>query len=949
MRTFFIAVLLVLLYNFIVAQPVSIGVPFVKNFKPEMYNAADQNWNIVQDQQGMMYFANNNGILCYNGTNWQIAGIASNLSAIHGLAIDKQGRIFAGGYADIGILKKDKSGNFSWSSLINKIPPQYRKFDYIWNIIPMRRGTVFQSTYMSFYYVDDSIEVINHPVESIKAFYVEDRLFVLFKDALREISDGKLIDIPLGPSFAPLNVAFMLPFENNTILVGSESDGLYIYDFKKIVPYKTSIDEFLRKNKLYCGITTRNNQIALGTLHAGLVLIDKSGKMIYNLNTDNGLQNNTVLNIKSDNIGNLWVTMDQGIDYIETASPFTRIPSQKLNGYIYSMVNYKGKLFVATHHGLMYKDWKNIEQINDNNEFSTFPGISEINWSLTVIDDKLFLGHDKGTYIINNNSAQMISNVKGGWCHKLLKHHKDVIVGGTYKALVIYKKKNGNWYQFKVLPDLNESCRIIEEDKNGYLWVTSGYYGVYKVALSENADSITSVEFYDSSKGFPKSLFFGINKINNEIVFGTQAGAFSYNEETNRMEPHKVLFQILKDSHVRKLVQTFDNQVWYVVGDNTGILKYMGDGTIDQVTVPFQKIADNHVPGFENMFFANKNHTFFGTKHGIIIYNSGSTRDYYQKFYTVIEKVFIQGPRDSIICQNLIQKSIDEKVEIPEINYKNNKLHFIFSALFYENPKEITYKYMLEGFDDDWSSWTNKNEKEYTNIPEGTYTFRVKSKNIYGIESEETLMRFVVLAPWYRTKWAIMLYIITIGGAFIFFLKYKNRKFAHEKMLLEQENEKNLRLKTAEHEKEKLEEELKSRQKELASATMNIAQKNEKFLEIKEKLLTIDVQSDKEKRKINSLVKILDDEINDESYWEQFEMHFNLLNDNFLKKLQKEFPNLTHKDLKMCAFLRMNLSNKEIASLLNITLRGVEASRLRLRRKLKLEKDSPLTEFIIHF
>ncbi len=142
---------------------------------------------------------------------------------------------------------------------------------------------------------------------------------------------------------------------------------------------------------------------------------------------------------------------------------------------------------------------------------------------------------------------------------------------------------------------------------------------------------------------------------------------------------------------------------------------------------------------------------------------------------------------------------------------------------------------------------------------------------------------------------------------------------------------------------------LKNKHKELAMATMNVAQKNEKLIEIKEKLLELENLPDKERRKIDLLLRMIDSEINDESYWEQFEQHFNALNDDFLNKLKKEHPDITHKDLKMCAFLRMNLSNKEIASLLNITLRGVEASRLRLRKKLNLPKDMPLNEYILRF
>jgi ligand-binding sensor domain-containing protein/DNA-binding protein H-NS/DNA-binding CsgD family transcriptional regulator len=944
-----LTLLLLSIFSFSFSQSSRVGIPFVINYKPEVYNAADQNWCIVQDKIGMLYFANNNGVLNFNGSTWQIVGTAKNLSAIHSLAIDKKGTIYAGGYADIGIIEKNKIGQVQYVTITDKIPLENRKFDYVWNICPTRRGIVFQSTYSSFYYVDDSIEVIPHPAEFTRSFYVSDRLFTLFKDALREITDGRLIDVPLGQEFASLNVAFMLPLENNSILVGSESKGLFIYDFKKLTRFKTSADDFIEKNKLYSGIYTQDNNIALGTLHGGLLLIDRKGNPVTLLNTDNGLQNNTILSMKSDNLGNLWLTMDQGIDYIELSSPFSKIKSKFIDGNVYSITLFKGNLYIATHHGLFWQNWEKLKQTHKMSDFNSLEGVSEINWSLTDIDGTLFLGHDKGSYIINDNKVLKLSDIKGGWCFRKLKLHPDLVLGGTYNCLVLYSKQNGKWKFKKVLNGISESCRIIEEDNNENIWITSGYYGVYKIRLSKSADSIESIKFYDSKKGFPQSLFFGINKIGDEVIFGTQYGVYSYNSETDRMEPHKYFYPLLKENHIRKMVEGPNNTIWYIAGTTTGILKRMGDGSYNQILVPFQKIDDDYFPGFENINFIDDKNVAFGTKHGILLYNPEITKDYHKPYYTIIDKVVIPSEHDSIINNSGLSGTDIEKNKIQtSLAYKHNDLRFTFSALYFENPKNIEFKYMLEGFDEDWSIWSTKNEKEYTNIPEGTYTFRVKAKNIYDFESTEATFKFTVLPPWYRTTWAYIGYFLIIITLFWLFIQAKNKKFEKEKKKLEIESQKALHLKITEHAKEKLEEELQSRQKELAAATMNIAQKNEKFLEIKEKLTAIDIL-EKDRRKINSLVKLLDDELNDDSYWTQFEKHFNSLNDNFIKRLQNEHPTITHKDLKMCAFLRMNLSNKEIASLLNITLRGVEASRLRLRRKLDLPKETPLTEYMMQY
>ncbi|MGC8824324.1 MAG: ligand-binding sensor domain-containing protein [Bacteroidales bacterium] len=950
MRKKYVFIAIFLILSSVYAQTRRIGVPFVRNYKPEVYHAADQSWSVVEDSTGMVYFANEGGVLAFNGSTWSIVGIAGNLSAFKSVAADKKGVIYAGAYADLGMLKRDPIGRIYFASLTSKIPTAYRKFDYIWNILPTEEGIYFQSTYISFFLnPNGSIDPIPHPSQAQRTFMVNNQIYVAFVDGVRIWNGNGFDDIPMGKEMAKLTPVFLLALSKNRLLMGTEANGLYLYENQRLTKFSTNIDRELTTYKLYCGTHTIDENIALGTLHNGLYIINREGKLVLHLNTDNGLQNNNIITMKTDFIGNLWVTMDKGIDYVELNTAFSKIQTRRLNGFVYSVIRYNNRLYVATHHGLLWYDWDKLLGNDDITEFNVFPGISEINWTLNNIDGTLFLGHDRGAYILHDNSAEMISSVKGAWTFRKLKSISNTVISGTYTCLVSYKNVGGRWKQHKVLRGLNESCRILEEDEEGNIWVTSGYYGVYKVRLSPDADSILTLKLYDSTQGFPRSLFYGIFKLGDEIVFGTQYGAYRYNKTIDRMEPHPVYFKLFGNNHVRLIAEGPNNQFWYVVGPSTGIYKQMSDGSFNHITIPLQKISDDYVPGFENLHFIDEKNVIIGTRHGLLIYNPIENRNYFRSFVTLIERVSIPSAADSLLIANVTTLRGNDKESAIVIRNKFNNLHFRFSALYYENPADIQYKYMLEGFDEDWSSWTTKNEKEYTNLPPGTYTFRVKAKNIYDYESREAVFRFTVLPPWYKTKLAFVVYLLMMVSLFVVFIRYKNKKFELEKQKIEEENRKAMQLKIAEHTKEKLEEELKNKHKELAMATMNVAQKNEKLIEIKERLLELENLPDRERRKVENLLRMLDDEINDESYWEHFEQHFNALNDDFLNKLKREHPDITHKDLKMCAFLRMNLSNKEIASLLNITLRGVEASRLRLRKKLNLPKDMPLNEYILRF
>ena len=105
-------------------------------------------------------------------------------------------------------------------------------------------------------------------------------------------------------------------------------------------------------------------------------------------------------------------------------------------------------------------------------------------------------------------------------------------------------------------------------------------------------------------------------------------------------------------------------------------------------------------------------------------------------------------------------KKIEKQQSIPEVIYKKNNINFEFAALSYDNEKENAYSYYLEGFENSWSDWTPESKKSYTNLNEGTYTFHVKSKNVYGKVGAEDTYTFTILPPWYRTAWAYLAYII---------------------------------------------------------------------------------------------------------------------------------------------------------------------------------------------
>jgi len=132
---------------------------------------------------------------------------------------------------------------------------------------------------------------------------------------------------------------------------------------------------------------------------------------------------------------------------------------------------------------------------------------------------------------------------------------------------------------------------------------------------------------------------------------------------------------------------------------------------------------------------------------------------------------------------------------------------------------------------------------------------------------------------------------------------------------------------------------------------MAIIRKNEAFQKLKQEILITDnsIRSAEAHRHVKKIIKLIDSHINVDDDWQVFEIHFDRAHVDFFKRLKAEFSTLTPKDLRLCAYLKMNLSSKEIAPLLNISTRSVEVHRYRIRKKIGLNPDQSLAEFMINF
>lgn len=958
-RKFYTLLFISLFYSAVVAQVKTVGTPFVRNYSRSDYQAGNQNWDIQQASNGMMYFANNEGLLEFDGTHWNIYTLPNN-SIVRSIKNGVDGIMYAGGFNEIGYYNIGLDGGAVYNSITDLVPDELKDFGEVWNIFVNPDGIIFQTYSQIMFYKNDTINVIMAPSLFHFSFMINNEYYINdMEQGLMRYAMGHIYPLKGVDKLKGKEIWGILPYEKK-LLISTASDGTYLYDGNSLILQNTPSSTFLRKNQIYSSLRLKNNDLAFGTIQDGLLICDLSGTPIHHINIEDGIQNNTILCLEEDNLGNLWVGTDHGIDYVEINSPLLRISNNYGISTGYTLNISQDNLYFGTNQGLFYKSLSQGNKLEtEDKKLKIIEEIRGQVWSLDEIRGDLFCGHNNGTFIIDGVSAQKISEAPGGWTHMEVPNDSLKVIGGTYTGLVLYEKISGKWKFRKEYEGFPQSSRSMAFDKDNTLWITHGYKGVYHIFFDESYDSIIKVDLYDSQNSQLPFEIFGLSYVDDRIIFLSGSGVLVYSAKDNDFVLDEFFKKHLENHQIRSVKRDNEGNIWYFEANSVGVLRKAEDGQYSNITLPFKDLHGQFVNGFEFVYPYDEENVFFGTEYGFEHYRPKINKNYNYQFTSYLNSMQTFDP-DSVFHIN----GSSEEASI-SLDYSNNSVEFIFSANDFENPDQILFSTFLDGYDKNWSTWQNRNSREYTNLDEGKFTFKVKAKNIYGTITETKSIEFSILPPFQRSLPAYFLYFLVFLLIIYFnvlalkrrFIRAKRRNQKDQEELFLKKEEK-LQRERLEAEKEiirmrndKLREGIKLKDKELANSTIEMLHKNEVLIALRVELKKLaDCSNDEShKHEVNHLVSKINKEIDNEKQWKVFETHFESVHEEFLKRIKAANQNLTPRELKLCAYLRMNISSKEISVLMNISTRGVEISRYRLRKKLELTRETNLTDFILSF
>ena len=952
------------------AQP-SLGLPFIKYYSSNEYNAGIQNWFITQDSRGIIYVANNFGLLEFDGSSWITYPVANSGKVRH-ITFTSDKKIAIASQGEFGYFINNEQGQWIYHSISGNLPDNQRDFEETWKVFNLEGKDYFCTTNKIYVVEDNATEFIHSDVRIDNFFLVNQKIYVHIPTAgLQVLQNNEYKTVSEDPRLLNKWVSQIIPLSNNRLLVVTKQDGVFIVDEYNQTVWKPDQQEILSQSIINSAIRLRNGDFAFGTQNNGLMVYSPEGELKSHLTKGYGLNERTIICLFEDMQNNLWAGHNNGISHIEFGQPFSFINEQMgLHGTGYAGIQDGRKLYLATNNGLFVGD-------DTKNQWSTkfqlLKGTEGQVYHVSKIQNRLLIGHNDGSFISDNSgSVNKISN-SGTWLFRQINTIPNYLISGTYIGLELYQKVNEpTTYQWKWrLDGFDESCRIMEQDDYGNIWMAHGYKGLFRFRLSDNLKSVEEVKFYGVEQGFPSNVLIGVYKIRGNLAFTTTDGVYQYNKESDRFVKDPFFEKFFEPGSPLNVLAEDANQNIYFLGQREiGVLKKNPTGDYYKETDKFVKIKGMLNDDLQNISILENNKVLYGAKEGFIVYDPIQDIPYQYNFNVLIRRITLTGMPDSTIFFGNFPSQTNDSPNSPGTgNYNfsahHNSLRFEYSATFMDGMGETTYQYFLDGYDHEWSEWSNKNEKEYTNLNEGNYVFQIRAKNIYGQISKEANYQFSIMPPWHRSKLAYTSYFLAFSLSFSLFLFFIGQKHKKEKNTLRQHQEQELskkesellNIKTAserEIEKlktEKLKADISHKNKELATSTMHLINKNEFISQVKQNL-TMLVRKNPEDPLANDLEKIMtsiERNISSDDDWQHFEIHFDQVHGDFSKRLKDKYPNLSPQDRRLCAYLRMNMTTKEIANLLNITVRGAEISRYRLRKKLGLSRDFNLAEYILNF
>lgn len=740
------------------------GVPLIENFSQQDYwgskkIAQPQNWSITQDRNGLVYFANQGTILQFDGREWR--SLSDSVKTTRSISSDPKGKIFVGGVNDFGYFAADSAGKMVYSSLSTNLDSALQKFDKVWKIIVLENRVYFLTS--NFLFEWDYLQVKEYmPVTKFhNAFNVRGSLYITDRGVgLKKIKDGLLTLVAGGEVFAGQRIYAVLPLDNTSELIVTREQGLFISNKKSITSFgSSSTQNYLIQNKVAGGCQLADGNFAFSTLNGGIVIMNPQGNIQQLITKSHGLKENNVKFIFPDQEQGLWAALNTGISRIEIPGPISVIDERLgLEGIPQSIIRHQEKLVVATTVGIFTCM---ASKVNEKPWQRIAPEIGTT-WHLISDDDLLIAATSGGIYKIRGKHPERLHPVPS---FRLLQSSIDSkrIYAGTSGGFISFYRNGQSWEKEDFHIPGAYPARTIIEDSQGNIWFGVPNLGPYKIKLAGNdstADIVKPEVIPLREKHKLSGSEFNIFKSNGVIRLATSTMLYRIiDEDPERLQPDSSFGKkfIEGKDNIFRLETDPANNIWIHANNETMFAELQNNGRFSIHDKEFMRIPEAQI----NALLPERNGLIWlGGRDGIFRYDIKNQKDITRAPPTLIRGISVFG--DSLFYSgNSSFEVTPPQLLLPEAQ---SMLRFEYTLPSFDNAQANQYRVFLEGFDNEWSDWSNESYKEYSQLPNGDFNFRVQAKNIYQTIAKDNNFDFTVTPIWYKRWWVITAALIALSA-----------------------------------------------------------------------------------------------------------------------------------------------------------------------------------------
>jgi serine phosphatase RsbU (regulator of sigma subunit) len=767
---------------------------FIKNYLPKEYKGFNQMWHAIQDKNGLLYFASTSNIFIFSGTRWEAVPVKSG-SAVRQIALDSaSGTIYAGVAGDMGYLERNKLGKWVYVSILNQLSKSQREFNDLWKIMPLNGEVYFQSSERIFIVRDKKVvNVIEAPPDKKFAlsFVSNNRFYVRQRTVgLLELNGGKLAPVPGGELFADKRVLAIVPNGKNENLILTGDDGIFKMNIGSaeaggIRHFKS--DEFLIESGVLGCIWVNDTVLAIHT-RAGVGFYDRNINYRERINKSSGLSDEVIADLFVDREKNIWMMHNNGISFLGyNASSFIYNDKTGFKGTPEHLAKLGETTYLACSGGLF-----RVEQETVSHALRCIP--TEIAnteaWDLHIFNNVLYVATSNGLYGMNGDKAELLTNnltnritsiketnklvtaEKGGFSVIDVQPGKKVVTQQFYELVGQELLKIGRVDKCKGEEDLYET------------WAVSRQKNVFNLKFGLNEHKII-VKQYDTLNGIRGSEDY-IVYVNDSVFICDANGCDRYVIEKDSahstvcFEDASTVFRSLQEGRCNGLKQPYDFRLCFPSGE-AAYTTCFGNGATGNVIAKRVKLGSIFVDNSLQCAIIQPDGIMWALTHEFIaIYNINKQEGTSPPFRAIVQRVSVG--KDSMIFMGSDEQDI---VNSNTILYSDNSISFSFDAPTFRQHNQLYFSCRLDGYDTTWSKPSMITDKYYTNLYEGTYTFRVRCVDSYGNTSSEGTYTFTIAPPWYRTYAAYFIYFLLFIVIMYFTIRITAFRLRRQKEKLE--------------------------------------------------------------------------------------------------------------------------------------------------------------------